>query len=357
MANASSASSAASNARLAKGKRPATHWWGNRVAHWNSSFGRTPTTATEVELEQRRIYLLPTGRGLFLIITAGVLLLVGINYQLSLAYVVAFLLAGLMQAALLTSYRNLRGLVVASGRSPHCRQGEVVAFPITLASPERAREGITLASQNSAKQWARSGPSRLNADERQAAPLSFVASKRGLMPLARITIESRAPYGLIRAWSYVNFEWVALVEPIPETPPPALPKASGADGANTGQTQVAHDPDSLREFVQGDSLRRVAWKHVAKSGEWYTRTGDTGTRHEIDLSWQMTQMSGQLTDTEARLSRMAAWLLRAHNENAAYSLSMPNTQLPLADGSQQFADSSIALAVYPLRPEDVRGLR
>ena len=116
---------------------------------------------------------------------------------------------------------------------------------------------------------------------------------------------------------------------------------------------MAHDPDSLREFVHGDSLRRVAWKQVAKSGEWYTRTGDTGTRHEIDLSWQMLQ----LTETEARLSRMAAWLLRAHNENCAYSLSMPNAQLPLADGSQQFADALIVLAVYPLRPEDVRGLR
>ena len=304
-------------------------------------------------MQQRRIYLLPTGRGFFLIVTAVVLLLVGVNYQLSLAYVVAFLLAGLMQAALLTSYRNLRGLVVASGRSPHCRVGESVSFPVTLVSPERAREGITLASKNSAKHWAYSGPSRLSADERLAASLRFVAGKRGVLPLARITVESRAPYGLIRAWSYVHFEWVALVEPIPETPPPSLPKASGADGANTGQNQVAHDPDSLREFVHGDSLRRVAWKQVAKSGEWYTRTGDTGTRHEIDLSWQMTQ----LTETEARLSRMAAWLLRAHNENCAYSLSMPNAQLPLADGSQQFADASIVLAVYPLRPEDVRGLR
>ena len=334
-------------------KKPLSSWWAERLARWNSSFGRTPTTATEIELEQRRIYLVPTGRGFFLIITAVVLLLVGVNYQLSLAYVVAFLLAGLMQAALLTSYRNLRGLIVASGRSPHCRVGEVVAFPITLASPERAREGITLASKINTKRWVHSGPTRLNADERQAAPLSFVAGKRGLLPLARITVESRAPYGLIRAWSYVHFQWVALVEPIPETPPPALPKASGADGANTGRTQVAHDPDSLREFVHGDSLRRVAWKQVAKSGEWYTRTGDTGTRHEIDLSWQMVQ----LTETEARLSRMAAWLLRAHNENCAYSLSMPNAQLPLADGSQQFADASIVLAVYPLRPEEVRGLR
>ena len=363
----------ASSVRLPTTDWSASGWWSRRVAHWNSTFGRTATTATEVELEQRRIYLLPTGRGFFLIITAAILLLVGVNYQLSLAYVVAFLLAGLMQVALFASYRNLRGLVVASGRSPHCRVGETVAFPITLASPERPRDGITLSSQyhpnisssrrrpgrgddvdqRLRKQWARSGPNAINADERKAAPLNFVAGRRGLLPLGRIIVESRAPYGLIRAWSYVHFEWVALIDPIPELPPPALPTASGADGVATGTTQVAHDPDSLREFVHGDSLRRVAWKQVAKSGQWYTRTGDTGTRHEIDLSWQMVQ----LTETEARLARMAAWLTRAHNENCAYSLSMPNAQLPLADGSQQFADASIVLAVYPLRSEDVRGLR
>lgn len=327
--------------------------WLRRLERWRKSFGRTAITETELVLEQRRIYLLPTGRGFFLIITAVILLLVGVNYQLSLAYVVAFLLAGLMQAALLASYRNLRGLVVASGRTPHCRVGETVAFPITLASPERPREGITLSSKANVKEFAPVGPMTIAADERRPAPFNFVAAKRGVLPIGRITVESRAPYGLIRAWSYVHFDWVALIEPIPETPTPALPKASGADDAAAGTTQVAHDPDSLREFVHGDSLRRVAWKQVAKSGEWYTRTGDTGTRHEIDLSWQM----AQVMDTEARLSRMAAWLLRAHNENCAYSLSMPNAQLPLADGSQQFADASVVLAVYPQRPEDVRGLR
>ena len=100
-----------------------TSWWSRWRAHWQQNFGKTPTSADELELLQRRIYLLPTGRGLFVILTAIVLLLVGINYQLSLAFVVAFLLVGLMQAALLVSYRNLRGLIVRAGRSPHCKIG------------------------------------------------------------------------------------------------------------------------------------------------------------------------------------------------------------------------------------------
>lgn len=187
-----------------------------------------------------------------------------------------------------------------------------------------------------------------------AIPLQLTPTRRGLMPLGRIVIDSRAPYGLIRAWSYVHFEWVGIVEAQPETPPPALPLQSGdGDDRNSANAHVAHDPDSLRDYAPGDSLKRVAWKRVAKSGDWYTRTGDSGQRQEIELSWQAITLS----DSEARLSRMAAWLMRAHNENCAYALSLPNGYLPLADGSQQYADAMTLVAIFPLPLADIRGLR
>lgn len=336
--------------------RSQTSWWSRGRARWQHSFGKTPTVADELELLQRRIYLFPTGRGLFVVITAVVLLLVGVNYQLSLAFVVAFLLAGLMQAALLVSYRNLRGLIVRAGRSPHCKLGESLSFAVALASPERTRDGIALRTQADGveKIVVKSAPLSVSQDATAVVPLVFPAAQRGLMALRRIVVESRAPYGLIRAWSYVHFEWLGVIEPQPETPPPPLPLLAGDnDGAASRNTHVAHDPDSLRNYAPGDSLKRVAWKQVAKSGDWYTRTGDTGHRQEIELSWQLVT----LTDTEARLSRMAAWLLRAHNENCAYQLTLPNGHLPLADGSQQLADASLLLAAYPQRVEDLRGLR
>ncbi len=291
-----------------------------------------------------------------MIITAIVLLLVGINYQLSLAFVVAFLLAGLMQAALLVSYRNLRGLIVRAGRSPRCKLGEALEFSVALASPERTREGLALRTQTDGgkKVTAKSVPVTVREDSTAVVPLVFTPTRRGLIPVRRIVVESRAPYGLIRAWSYVHFEWLGVVEPQPETPPPPLPLMAGdKDGSASRNLHIAHDPDSLRDYAPGDSLKRVAWKQVAKSGDWYTRTGDTGHRQEIELSWQAVT----LTDTEARLSRMAAWLLRANNENCAYELTLPNGHLPLADGSQQFADASLLLAAYPQRVESLRGLR
>ncbi len=337
---------------------PKRSWWDRQRAHWKESFGHHAITETEIELVQRRIYVLPSLRGWAVIAIAIILLLVGVNYQLSLAYVVAFLLGGLMQVALHATYRNLRGARIRVGKSPRCVVGERLSFPINIASPERAREGIAISRLAEKGKHLRAIVAsarriRIAADAQVVYPLEVHAEARGIAALGRLLIESRAPYGVIRAWSYVHFEWVGLIEPKPEVPYPELPHALGDDNQAQKKNDVAHDPDGLREYVAGDSLKRVAWKHVAKSGEWYTRTGDTGQRGEVDLDWGATNLS----DSEARLCRFAAWIDRARNENAAFSLTLPNGRLPLADSAPHHDEALMMLAVFPTPLNEVRGVR
>jgi uncharacterized protein (DUF58 family) len=339
------------------------NWWNRQRAHWRESFGHHAIADNEIELVQRRIYVLPSMRGWAVIVIAIILLLVGVNYQLSLAYVVSFLLGGLMQVALHATYRNLRGAKLRVGKSPRCVAGETLHFPITIASPDRVREGISISRlhakstralrKQSATEALRAERVRIDADAQLVYSIAVPAPTRGIVSLRRLLIESRAPYGVIRAWSYAHFEWVGLVEPKPETPYPELPYATGAEAQAQRKTDVAHDPDGLREYAAGDSLKRVAWKHVAKSGEWYTRTGEAGQRGEVELAWNATQLS----DIEARLSRLAAWIDRARNENAAFSLAMPNGQLPLADSAPHHDEALAMLAAYPKPIDEVRGVR
>jgi uncharacterized protein (DUF58 family) len=333
-------------------------WLERQRAHWRESFGYKAVSESEIELIQRRIYVLPSMRGWAVIGIGILLLLVGINYQLSLAYVVAFLLGGLMQVALHSTYRNLRGLSIRVGKSPRCVAGEVLHFPLTVFSPERVREGIRVERREKKRErekrsLLRSAPIRVRADQQGTLTIAVATKQRGIVALGRLLIESRAPYGLIRAWSYANFEWVGLVEPVPEMPAPPLPYAAGSNTEQHQRTDVAHDPDMLREYAHGDSLKRIAWKQVAKSGEWYTRTGETGQRGAVELSWQNTS----LIDSEARLSRIAAWIGRARNENVAFSLAIPNGQLPLSDSAPHHDESLSMLAVFPRLLSEVRGVR
>ncbi len=334
---------------------PRPSWWQRQRTQWRESFGNVAITASEIELVQRRIYVLPSMRGWAVIGIAILLLLTGINYQLSLAYLVAFLLGGLMQVALHATYRNLRGLIIRVGKSPRCIAGESLQFPITLASPDRMREGISLERivRGRKRVLGAAKRVRITADKLQSYVIDVAAPKRGIAPLGRLLIESRAPYGLIRAWSYVNFEWVGLVEPKPETPYAELPYATGSLATTQRQSDVALDPDTLREYVAGDSLKRVAWKQVAKSGQWFTRTGEAGQRGDVELAWNATELS----DTEARLSRIAAWVDRARNADAAFSLQMPNGHLPLASTAPHHDEALAMLAVFPKPLSEVRGVR
>jgi hypothetical protein len=60
-----------------------------------------------VTLTQRRIFILPTRQGLFFALVLLVMLLGDINYNLSLGYVLTFLLGTTTMLTMLYAFRNL----------------------------------------------------------------------------------------------------------------------------------------------------------------------------------------------------------------------------------------------------------
>ena len=88
-----------------------------RWRHW---LNRRIPPARAVQLNQRRIFILPTPRGLAFSVVLLLMLLAGINYQNSLAYGLTFLLLSVFHTAMLHTYRNLSGLMIKGRR---CRTG------------------------------------------------------------------------------------------------------------------------------------------------------------------------------------------------------------------------------------------
>src|SRR3989449_8675162 len=72
-----------------------------------------PADRGPIVLRHHRIYILPTRRGLALIATLAIMLLTSMNYSLSLGHALTFLVAGLVAAALLQTYRNLVGIAAS----------------------------------------------------------------------------------------------------------------------------------------------------------------------------------------------------------------------------------------------------
>lgn len=164
---------------------------------------------TPVVLTQRRIFILPTQRGLGFVLLIALLLLIAFVYNNNLAYMLAFLLASVFFVTILHSYQALAGLVVQKGRSTAAFVGEAVGFDIHIRNPtdmERRRIHIKLQDTQSLA---------LAAQSTVHVTLYSIPQKRGWHVAGTVTLFSTYPLGLFRAWSPIRFDLKALVYPKP----------------------------------------------------------------------------------------------------------------------------------------------
>jgi uncharacterized protein (DUF58 family) len=288
----------------------------------------------QLTLTQRNVYIVPSRGGWVYAAVTLVLLLAAINEQLNLAYALAFLLGGVGLSAMSTTHANLRGLSLTLGHANRAHAGQPVAVTVKLEarSGRRGRYGQVLDQ---------SVPCEVPPDIASEVILSVPTQTRGWQELPRWRIHSTYPLGLFRAWSYWRAASPVLVWPALEASAPEPPVASALPSERPGQTPMqrsteAHD---LRPWRRGDALKDVAWRKSATrlaSGQGpVSREAAHQSRpatHWID--WDDT--AG--LHTEARLSRLAAWLMAAEREaqrtGVPYGLRMPGL---LRDGQQGLA--------------------
>ena len=308
-------------------------WWQSRL----------PLTDTWV-LGQRNIYILPTRAGFTFGATLVVMLLAAINYQLNLGYALTFLLAGAALVSMHQAHGNLRGLTLhlrplASGFAGQATQLEVV-----LTSPSRERHGLGLRFEDrqhhgNANTWC-----DVPAGGQCSVQLRFVPPIRGWHACPALVLETLFPFGLFRAWTVWRPATKALAWPRPEHPAPALPHSAATPGDEQTRHRVAGSEwDGVRPWRRGDTMRQVVWKKVARSGEMVSReTAGTATR-ELWLDWAHTPGAG----SEQRLSRMAAWVLRAEHEGVDTGLRLPHQTVAVGQGDAHRRAALDALAQCP----------
>ena len=101
---------------------------------WQRWLVRRIPPASRVELNHRRIFIMPTRAGAIFALVLILMLLVAINYQNSLAYGLTFLLLSVAVLAILHTYRNLSGLVLSSGAARSVFVGEPLLLRLRLES-------------------------------------------------------------------------------------------------------------------------------------------------------------------------------------------------------------------------------
>jgi len=310
-----------------------------RLRAWFES--RLPRSDTWT-LNQHNIYILPTRAGLMFVLVLLVMLLASINYQLSLGYVLTFLLAGAGFVSMHLTHNTLRGVTLHLKPPASGFAGEPMALEIVLTSPTRTQHGVGLGFE--------SAPERspdvfvdVPAGGQAVAHLAFVPTSRGLHGLPTLRAETRYPLGLFRAWTVWRPAAQALAWPRPETPMAPWPASPGAAGEATPQQRSdSGEFDGVRSYRRGDALKRIVWKKVAKGSELVSRDHTSALQQELWLDWQQAQLQG----TEPRLARLAAWVVAADAAGVSHGLRLPGVEIPPGTGHAHRRASLDALATW-----------
>ena len=293
---------------------------------WLFQLGGAETTS--VVLVQRRIFILPSRHGLLFVGALALMLSGSINYNLSLGFVLTFLLAALGVNAILHTFRNLARLKIAAGRAPPVFAGDTARFTLVIDNPT-ALDRYSIGIARDARELVYTDAPELQAT---AVGVPVPAARRGVLRPGRLKLFTQFPLGLCYAWAYAELDMQCIVYPRPEPGRVPLPPHAADDA--TGITHGAGQEDfaGLRSYHPGDSPRHIAWKAAARGGALLTKQFSGRATGELWLDWTATPAS---LGTEARLARLARWVIDAHAAGLSFGLRLPALTLRPAPGDAQ----------------------
>jgi len=111
-------------------------------------------------------------------------------------------------------------------------------------------------------------------------------------------------------------------------PPWPLSPATQADHRPRLALAAGTEFEGVRAYRRGDTMRQVVWKKAARTGELVSRETAGGTQRELWLQWPQAGAG----DEEARLSRLAAWVLGADAAGQSFGLRLPGVELTPGTG-------------------------
>ena len=295
--------------------------------------------AGSITLVQRRIFILPSRHGLIYVGALFLMLTGSVNYNLSLGFVLTFLLAALGVNAILHTFRNLARLKISPGRVQPVYAGDYAHFTLVIESPgalDRYSIGVTHDGKNVVY-------TDVPASQAITVGVAVPAPRRGILLPGRLTLFTHFPLGLCYAWAYIVPDVRCLVYPRPEAArvPFPLPEIHGGQGIAYGSGQ--EDFTGLRSYHPGDSPRHIAWKAAAREQGLLTKQFGGRTATELWLDWLA---APEALGIEGRLSRLARWVIDAHAAGLSFGLRLPGITLPPAPGNAQHDRCLEALALF-----------
>jgi uncharacterized protein (DUF58 family) len=238
---------------------------------------------------------------------------------------------------ILHTFRNLQHLRIRGAGAEPVFAGQEAAFEFVLhRNALQVHEMLELKFPDGNFSYA-----NVLENEQERVKVFFPTQRRGVVRAPRVTVQTRFPLGLWRAWSHIDLGMSVLVYPTPVQGP--LPNASGGSslGDSSGLRMGVEDFYGLRNYRVGDSQKQIAWKNLARGQGLKVKQFVDAQDERMMLDWA--QFHG--LEPEERLSRLCYWVLTLAHRNVDFGLRIPNVEIPLGRGDAHCKKILRALAL------------
>lgn len=285
-------------------------------------------------LTQKNIYIFPSSFGLAFLISLVVMLLTAINYQSSLIYLFTFFLGVIFFLSIWGCFLNFSGLKVEVIEPGRCFENESLQFKCRLSRTNRLPLSLSIGLEKNKLE-------PIPFTMQSCVDLSLLAPKkaRGRHKLDRLYIETRFPFGLVLAWTWLKLDAECWVYP--------LPVFSHANSSSQGQgdkdsASLASDElNDLRAYQQGDPTGRVLWKKYAAKDELIVRTHEHGSYSPEWVDW-----AHYVGSTEEKLKYLCFDVCQLSEDSKPYGFKIPGIIIAPDSGPNHKQRCLDALALF-----------
>ncbi|WP_201527386.1 MULTISPECIES: DUF58 domain-containing protein [Psychrobacter] len=314
------------------------------LARW---FAKRAPKSDSATLNLRNVYIFFSREGMLFALLLVITFIAGINYGNNLVLGLCFYLVSVWLISFHVTFAHISGLQVRLLEVTMAEAGEPVWVTLQLRSDSRhPRRQLAFSfepriGQNADKRTNnRQDDSKLGNDaktqvliprlqDEQIIRLAVPTYHRGQLELPRLQIKTVYPLGIMRAWSYVYFARTAWVTPKPETFEwQAQYLVANSDDLPTGgqYTQGQDDFERLDNYIEGESLARVSWAHVARGQGMFTKHFADPVGYEQTLDYADMPAAHH----EQKLSQLAYGALTLGQLGVPFQMQLPHEGLTTA---------------------------
>ena len=256
------------------------------------------------------------------------------------AYLLAFLTLSVACVSAVHAWSNLRGLTIMAEPIPPVYEGEPILVPVSArAQAGRRHTGVRLSGVGSKifvmlDQVSGTSPRRTE--------VLTPAKARGSYRELPLLVQSTFPLGFFTARRLVLLPQEHFVYPKPDGALPLPVERKAQSQSQIGMQMEGDDFAGVREWTQGQSMRHVDWKAVARGQRLMVKQWSATATEPLALDWE----EASHLDTEHRLRQLSRWIVMAECLESPYSLKMPGVEIPLSRGDLHFHRCMRALASF-----------